>query len=192
MKFQAILIAALSATGLTSPVPEAQAKPKFVQAYTLRLSSRTPSLDGKPLTISNTTLGIFPSSSPALPKFYPIRNPQTNLLELHSPSSSTTLALVGTHGLLSLSALPNPAAVTVPTGTTLDWQNFDLSEDDAAGSLTYAGSSKQGSWVAFPVGSKGQAGEEWAVKWKDVTATTIQNYIPVKVVYEVVEGFTTT
>ncbi|CAP69224.1 uncharacterized protein PODANS_1_8915 [Podospora anserina S mat+] len=186
MKFQAILIATLSATGLASPVPEPQAKPKFVQAYTLRLSSRTPSLDGKPLTLSNTTLGIFPSS-PSTPLFYPIRNPQTNLLELHSPQTSSALALVGTHGLLSLSALPNPASVTVPTGTTLDWQNFDLSDDASAGSLTYAGSTKDGSWVAFPVG-KGQAGE-WAVKWKDVTATTTQNYIPVKVVYEVVEGF---
>ncbi|KAK0729022.1 hypothetical protein B0T21DRAFT_335519 [Apiosordaria backusii] len=184
MKFQAILIAALSATGLASPVPEAQAKPKLVPAYTLRLSSRTPSLDGKPLTLSNTTLGIFPNSPS--PQFYPIRNPQTNLLELHSTSSETTLALVGTHGLLDLSALPNPASVTVPTGTTLDWQNFDLSEDDSAGSLTYAGSSKQGGWVAFPVG-KGQQGE-WAVKWKDTTATTIQNYVPVKVVYEVAEG----
>jgi hypothetical protein len=185
MKFQAIFIAALSATGLASPIPEADAtKPKLVPLYTLRLSSRTPSLDGKLLSLSNTTLGIFPSAPS--PKFYPVRNPQTGLSELHSTSSkTTTLALVGTHGLLDLSALPDPAAVTVPTGTTLDWQNFDLSEDDTAGSLTYAGSNKQGGWVAFPTG-KGQG--EWAVKWKDTTATTIQNYIPVKVVYEVAEG----
>ncbi|KAK4197842.1 hypothetical protein QBC40DRAFT_341659 [Triangularia verruculosa] len=185
MKFQAVLLAALSATGLASPIPEAQPKPQLVPAYTLRLSSRTASLDGKYLTLSNTTLGVF-HSSPS-PKFYPVRNPDTNLLELHSTSSKSTLALVGTHGLLELSALPDPAAVTVPTGTTLDWQNFDLSEDDSAGSLTYAGSNKQGGWVAFPVGRGGQQGE-WVVKWKDTTATTIQNFIPVKVVYEVTEG----
>ncbi|KAK4193300.1 hypothetical protein QBC35DRAFT_458356 [Podospora australis] len=186
MKFQALFLAALVSTGLAAPTPETA--PKFAPVYTLRLSSRTATLDGKYLSTSNSTLGIFSKPSSSV-KFYAVKNPQTGLSELHTyprSASDNTLALVGTNGLLDLSSLPNPAQVTVPKGTVVDWQSFHLSEaDEEAGALGYA-AGKEGSWVAFPATSgKG----EWTVKWKEGSAITIQNYIPVKVVYELVTSF---
>lgn len=183
MKFQAIFLAALASTGLAAPT--------FAPIYTLRLSSRTPALDGKYLSASNSTLGVY-SNKPSSLKFFAVKNPETGLSELHTYPRTTdnTLALVGANGLLDLAALPNPASVPVPKGTTVDWQRFHLADEESAeaGSLGYA-AGKEGSWVAFPTAGGSAKSGEWTVKWKDSSALTIQNYIPVKVVYELVSNF---
>ena len=72
---------------------------------------------------------------------------------------------MGSNGVLELASLTNPAAVTVPKGTTLEWTGFDLAAgaDTEAGALGYAG--KTGGWVVFPEGSSKD--QRWAVKWKD-------------------------
>ncbi|KAK4231196.1 hypothetical protein QBC38DRAFT_451574 [Podospora fimiseda] len=179
MKFTTVLFSLLATTGLASPVPDT--KPKFVSLYSLKLSSRSKTLDGKYLSIVGSTVGVTSSPTAETVKFYPIRNPESNLWELRQSPATTTqsLALLGSNGLLELSSLPNPAAVTVPTGTTLEWKGFDLADgpETETGALGYAG--KVGGWVVFPEGK-----DAWTVKWKDASAITIQNYQTVSLVYE--------
>ncbi|KAK3987740.1 hypothetical protein QBC44DRAFT_399659 [Cladorrhinum sp. PSN332] len=186
MKFTTVLFTLLATTGLASPVPDA--KPKFVSLYSLKLSSRSKSLDGKYLQVIGSTVGVSSTPSTQSVRFYPIRNPESGLWELRQSPATTTqsLALVGSNGLLELASLPNPAAVQVPKGTTLEWTGFDLAEgaETEAGALGYAG--KTGGWVAFPEGKDGQ---QWTVKWKDASAITIQNYQTVKLVYEKVKEY---
>ncbi|KAK4170319.1 hypothetical protein QBC43DRAFT_197654 [Cladorrhinum sp. PSN259] len=181
MKFTTVLFTFLATTGLASPIPDA--KPKFVSLYSLKLSSRSKNLDGKYLQVIGNTVGVTTSAPTSEVRFYPIRNPESGLWELRqSPATTTqTLALVGANGLLELASLPNPAAVNVPTGTTLEWKGFDLADgaETETGALGYAG--KTGGWVAFPEGKDGQ---QWTVKWKDASAITVQNYQTVKLVYE--------
>ena len=102
-------------------------------------------------------------------RFYPVRNPTTGLSELRAADSSgAALAVVGANGLLDFSSLADPAAVTVPVGTTVDWTSFSLE----GGDVKYAGAGGEGRWVAFPTAGAGgvvkRGSEEgWSVKWKD-------------------------
>jgi len=189
MKLQAFTLSLLASAGLATPSRRDISR----AVYTLRLSSTVESLNGlylttnaKPSSNPNaTTLGVSTSTPAAGPtiKFYPVLNPSTQLSELRTPSSSdTALAVVGTNGLLDFARLADPAgqAGSVPKGTTVDWTSFRL--DEAAGTVGYGGKDAKGRWVAFPVSEKA-----WAVKWKDVSAWTTQNYLPVQVVYELVK-----
>ena len=148
-------------------------------------------------------------------RFYPVRNSTTGLSELRAADSSgAALAVVGANGLLDFSSLADPAAVTVPVGTTVDWTSFSLE----GGDVKYAGAGGEGRWVAFPTAGAGgvvkRGSEEgWSVKWKDgelgfsslfpssllpvgwfadlfaiANAWTTENYMPVQVVYELVQN----
>jgi hypothetical protein len=81
-------------------------------------------------------------------KFYPVRNPSTNLDELHNADTTGAgaLAVVGANGLLDFAALADPEAVETPE-------------------VEYVGKGDvEGRWVAIPVGG---AEERWSVKWRD-------------------------
>ena len=125
--------------------------------------SPEPSLHNRPLTITNnSTLGI--GASPEVKDevhFYTIVNPTTGLAELHtsSPVNGATLTLIGSNGVLDFTPLENPAGVTVPVGTTVDWTSFELDEGTPGeGTVKYVG--KEGRWVVFP------EGDEWELKWR--------------------------
>jgi len=93
--------------------------------------------------------------------FYTVVNPTTGLAELHtsSPVNDATLTLIGSNGVLDFTPLKNPAAVTVPVGTTVDWTSFELDEGTPGeGTVKYVG--KEGRWVMFP------EGDEWELKWR--------------------------
>lgn len=187
MRLQAIALSLLAATGLATPI-----RRDVNQAvYTLRLSSPVKTLDGLYLTTANnddtTTLGVNTSSDPSAAKtvkFYPVRNPDTELDELRSTASGA-LAVVGANGLLDFAALADPEAVEAPDGTTVDWTSFRLAAGEAeGGAVEYVGKGAEGRWIAFPV--KGDE-ERWSVKWRDVSAWTTETYMPVQVVYELVK-----
>ncbi|KAK3300512.1 uncharacterized protein B0H64DRAFT_17242 [Chaetomium fimeti] len=188
MRFQAVTLALFAAAGLATPIRRDVSQ----AVYTLRLTSRNKALDGLYLTAASsannqetTTLGVNTSADPsaATVKFHPVRNPDTELDELRSAAEGGgALAVVGANGLLDFAALADPEAVPAPDGTTVDWTSFRLDQED--GAVEYVGKGVEGGWVAFPV-----MGEEerWSVKWRDVTAWTTENYMPVQVVYELVE-----
>jgi len=182
MKWQTLALSFLASTGLASPIA-ADAKPGAV--YALRLVSNYKSLDGKYLGVDGSLVGIYKRAS-AL-RFTPTTNPKTGLVELHTfPHGAVdqALALVGSEsqGLLDLTNVANPASASFPKGTKCDWTSFHLADTKAGATVTYAAES--GGWVAFPAAS---GAGEWSVKWKDPEAITIQNFMPVKVVYEPVD-----
>jgi hypothetical protein len=145
-------------------------------------------------------------------KFYPVRNPSTNLDELHNADTTGAgaLAVVGANGLLDFAALADPEAVETPEGGTVDWTSFRL--EPGSGAVEYVGKGDvEGRWVAIPVGG---AEERWSVKWRDgefarfflfsslllkkecwltnvscfvVNAWTTETFMPVQVVYELVK-----
>ncbi|KAK3694708.1 hypothetical protein B0T22DRAFT_533703 [Podospora appendiculata] len=185
MKWQALALSVLASTGLASPInPEAR-DTAAQKVYTLRLSSKEPSLDGQYLGVNGTLVGVFKAAS--VVRFYTVPNAKTGNVELHTYPVGVVdhaLALVGSesHGLLDFSDVVNPASTTFPTGTKCDYTSFRLSAGEqvaADNTLVYAGASN-GRWVVFPTGN----GAEWSVKWKASSALTIQNYQLVDVVYE--------
>ncbi len=106
-------------------------------------------------------------------QIYTIQSPKNDsLVELHTYPVGIVdhaLGLVGAEqtGLLNFQDVTNPAATSVPVGTTLDWTSFKLAQapataDKPANTVTYARDSQGGKWVAFPAGSNA-----WSVKWKD-------------------------
>ncbi|KAK4144357.1 uncharacterized protein C8A04DRAFT_27811 [Dichotomopilus funicola] len=205
MKFSALSLSLLASVGLATPVRRDVAQ----SVYTLRLSSTNQQLDGLYLTAaeataadestgSTITLSVYTSShqgpTPPAVKFYPVANPSTKLNELHTAGDNddgSTLAVVGSNGLLDFSLLVDPHSVELPDGTTADWTSFALQDEGASrddGTVEYAGQdggSSKGNWVAFPVGG---AEEQWTVKWKDETAWTTSNWMPVDVVYELIKN----
>ncbi|KAK4040058.1 hypothetical protein C8A01DRAFT_35930 [Parachaetomium inaequale] len=199
MRFQALTLSLLASAGLATPVRRDVSH----AVYTLRLTSSVKSLDGLYLTATpspgsnsnTTTLGVYTSpSSPSTPtiKFYPVHNPSTNLNELRTtgPTDSSTLAVVGANGLLDFASVADPAAVELPEGTTCDWTSFLLLDDKGKGAaVKYAGGgADEGRWVAFPVDGVSKEGNGgWSVKWKDASAWTTTDYMPVQVVYELVK-----
>ncbi|KAH6650604.1 hypothetical protein F5144DRAFT_556663 [Chaetomium tenue] len=196
MRLQAITLSLLAATGLATPIRRDVGQ----AVYTLRLTSPVKSLDGLYLTTSppqsdtddTTTLGVSTSTTPSPAtkpvRFYPVRNPDTDLDELRraSDTGGGALAVVGANGLLDFAALADPEAVQAPDGTTVDWTSFRLGAEKEGGAVEYVGKGgvAEGRWVAFPVGGEG---ERWSVKWRDVSAWTTENYMPVEVVYELVK-----
>ncbi|KAL2255494.1 hypothetical protein VTK26DRAFT_3244 [Humicola hyalothermophila] len=198
MQLRALALALLAsplalATPITRDVRQA--------LYTLRLSSSTPSLDGRYLSAAGsdgTLVGVYDDDKAAAPvRFYVVTNPSTGLSELRAVSddggdSTAALALLGSNDLFDFASVVDPAEVNVPDGATLDWTSFELAEGkgedgdvDGGNEVLYAPprGSKEGSWVAFPTGGRG----EWSVKWKGVEAITTGNYMPVKVLYELIE-----
>ncbi|EAQ93158.1 predicted protein [Chaetomium globosum CBS 148.51] len=200
MRLQAITLSLLAATGLATPIRRDVSQ----AVYTLRLTSPVKSLDGLYLTTTpqsdtddTSTLGVSTSTttSPATQpvRFYPVHNPDTDLDELRRSSDTVggggALAVVGANGLLDFAALADPEAVQAPDGTTVDWTSFRLGaekKEGGGGAVEYVGKGgvAEGRWVAFPVGGEG---ERWSVKWRDVSAWTTENYMPVEVVYELVK-----
>jgi hypothetical protein len=189
MRLQAITLSLLAATGLATPI-----RRDVNQAvYTLRLTSPLKTLDGLYLTTASsedtttTNLGVNTSANPSAStvKFYPVRNPSTNLDELHNADTTGAgaLAVVGANGLLDFAALADPEAVETPEGGTVDWTSFRL--EPGSGAVEYVGKGDvEGRWVAIPVGG---AEERWSVKWRDVNAWTTETFMPVQVVYELVK-----
>jgi hypothetical protein len=192
MKLQALTLSLLASTGLATPIRRDVSQ----AVYTLRLTSSVKSLNGLYLTATpspgsnanTTTLGVYTSpSNPSTPtiKFYPVHNPSTNLDELRTPGDST-LAVVGANGLLDFASVADPAAVELPEGATCDWASFLLVDEGSA--VKYAGGEEGGRWVAFPVDGVSEEGDGgWSVKWKDPSAWTTTDYMPVQVVYELVK-----
>lgn len=108
-----------------------------------------------------------PNTTPAQTvKFYPVRNPTTDLDELHTTTTTTggALAVVGANGLFDFAALADPAAVEKPAGGTVDWTSFRLAAGSGAVEYVGKGGEVEGRWVAIPVGGEG---ERWSVKWRD-------------------------
>ncbi|AEO53618.1 hypothetical protein MYCTH_2114542 [Thermothelomyces thermophilus ATCC 42464] len=199
MRLQALTLSLLAAAGLASPIRSAASE----ELYTLRLSSADKSLDGRYLTTipdsgnANTTaLVVYTSSSKpgdAFIKFHPVVNPSTKLAELRTPSSSSNVALavVGTNGLFDFASVADPddTADDLPEGTKVDWTSFRLHQEGDIGTVEYEGDDDavaEGNWFAFPirVSEATKEGEAWGVKWKDGSAWTTTDYLPVKVVYE--------
>lgn len=110
-----------------------------------------------------------PSLTPV--RFTPVVvDEETGLAELRTypapseePSGPSSLALIGSNGLLDFADLQDPAKVNVPDGMTIDWTSFRLGEggQGAPRTLEYVGG--DGAWVAFPNGNGG----DWSVKWKN-------------------------
>ncbi|KAK4150754.1 hypothetical protein C8A00DRAFT_45932 [Chaetomidium leptoderma] len=201
MRLQTLAVSLLASAGLATPIRR-DASPAI---YALRLSSPGTPLDGRYLTATpspthpdTTTLGVSSKPQPGgggenKISFYPVPNEKTGLSELRTTFSNdggaTTLAVVGSNGLLDFAGLADPAAVAVPDGTTVDWTSFRL-DAEGAGTVSYAGPAGgerevQGGWVAFPSPS-GQKGG-WNVKWRNDDAWTTQDYLPVRVLYELAE-----
>ncbi|KAK3393636.1 hypothetical protein B0H63DRAFT_458687 [Podospora didyma] len=180
MKWSALAVSLFAASGLASPMFA------DLDVYTLRLSSTTKSLNGKYLGVNGTLVGVYKETS--VVKFIAVPSSEKpSFVELHTypiGKVDRALALVGKQGLLDFTDVTEPSSVTVPKGTTCDWTSFSLGEK----TLKYGGS-KAGGWVAFPTGKDAT---EWSVKWKDASAITIQNYMPVDVVYETTKKTETT
>ncbi|KAK4105615.1 hypothetical protein N658DRAFT_492094 [Parathielavia hyrcaniae] len=205
MKLQTLTLSFLACTGLAKPVRRDASQ----AIYALRLSSSVPSLNGLYLTRSpnnRTILGIFPHPNDNNENnnnnnnnnkilFYPVHDPKSGLSELRTPASGDTLAVLGFNGLLDLASLADPAAVDLAEGTTCDWTSFRLEPDHErksgaaeTGTVMYAGEGSEGRWVAFPAAGDPGAGGGWYVKWKDVNAWTMADYMPVQLEYQLAEG----
>ncbi|KAL1836694.1 hypothetical protein VTJ49DRAFT_4788 [Mycothermus thermophilus] len=191
MRLQTLTASLLASITLATPIR----RDVSAELYTLRLATPYTPLNGLYLhaltpaqnATAGIALGVTPSTQggddSAAVVVYPVANPASGLAELHTPDGGA-LVLVGRHGLLDLaSVVGDPAAAPVPDGVTIDWTSFKLADDDGAGSLGFAGG--VGRWVAFPSApAKSGDPQAWGVKFKDSTAATTENYVPVTILYE--------
>jgi hypothetical protein len=190
MQCKALFFGLLASVAVASPIDAA----KGLTVYSLRVSSRFSTLDGKYLSIQNGTVGVYGREAQQV-KFYtvPSSKPHSSSnVELHTYPIGIvdhTLALIGqtNGGLMTMRDVMN-AAAPPPAGTTVDYSSFRMANhpnvaDRPAQSLTYAGP-VSGGWVVFPSGPKG--GQGWDLTWKSNDALTIENYQVVDLQYEVV------
>lgn len=159
-------------------VPQAPQEPSANQPRPLRSDNKT--LNGKYLSLSNGTVGVFPANSTPL-SVYPRSDAGAGAgaganakVELHTYPIGIVdhaLALVGRakDSLRSLTDLTNPAATAFPAGTSVDWTGFTMSGGGVGGGDARAGSSQLsyvqqgGKWLAFPA----KTATDWTVSWFD-------------------------
>ncbi|KAL2154706.1 hypothetical protein VTH82DRAFT_3382 [Thermothelomyces myriococcoides] len=198
MRLQALALSLLAVAGLATPVRRAFGE----HSFTLRLSSKDKSLDGQYLTTlsgagraNTTSLVAYASSSKPgdeFIKFSPVVDPDTKLAELRTPSSTSdaALAVVGSNGLFDFASVPDPdgTADELPEGTTVDWTSFRLKEEGDVRTVEYGRSNAaaKGGWFAFPIreSKASEKGEAWGIKWKEESAFTTTDYLPVKILVE--------
>ncbi|KAG7108811.1 hypothetical protein HYQ44_012175 [Verticillium longisporum] len=178
----AIPLALLSALSTASPLPQEEPDsydtPSDLTIYNLKIDAPSvPDLHNKLLSKSTDQVGLFPNA-PAL-EFYLTTRPQeaTTLATYPIGIVHEALVLTGTNSLYDLKTT-QPDLVEVTPGTTFSVNEFTL--DEPSGQVSWRGA-KDSAWVAFPSSADPEGFE---IKWKNPDAITIQNFFPVRIVYQ--------
>ncbi|KAL2125077.1 hypothetical protein VTJ04DRAFT_1442 [Mycothermus thermophilus] len=186
MKLQSLLTSLLASAALATPVR----RDVDFDLYTLKISTNHPALDGLYLgpipapgggaknATAGLALGVVPGTQAQSGIIvYPVASEDPGLTALHTIDGGAVL-VAGRHGVLDLAAFyGDPASAPVPEGVTIDWDSFQLVEEGAE--VLFANA--KGRWVAFP-SYDGTSG--WRVTFKETTAFSTTDYVPVSVVYE--------
>ncbi|KAM0286941.1 hypothetical protein ACHAQH_000625 [Verticillium albo-atrum] len=181
----AIPLAVLSAIAIASPLPQDEPEsydaPSDLTVYNLKFDAPSyPDLHQKFLSKSNNQVGLY-ANSPALEIYLTTKTDEATTLATYPVGIvHETLVLTGANALYDLK-VTQPELVDPTPDTTFSFNEFSL--DEASGQVSWRGAKESG-WVVFPSSANA---DDYEVKWKDADAITIQNFFPVKIVYQKAE-----
>ncbi|ETS73109.1 hypothetical protein PFICI_15284 [Pestalotiopsis fici W106-1] len=158
----------------SSALPLLDERQTAVYSLTVSTTSST-ALNGQTVEIVNSVLGVYPGNQPAA-TFYPIPNQtKPGRSSLHTYPVGIVdhvLGLKGSDGLYSLVDVTNIGQ----SGAAAFYDGFILRNNLVSHEIP-------GNWVAFPVGNG------WQIKRYDGNAIVTQDYVPVNLVYKLVNKY---
>lgn len=129
----------------------------FTSCLTVSLSPVNPEVDGRYLSISGSTVGLFDAETSPL-RVYQTSSEKKGCSQLHTYPVGIVdhaLGLVGDPGFMTLTDMVNPQGFKPDDGEVSQWDTFQVSSNK----LTNNG---KGNWLAFPTDDN-----SWEITWSD-------------------------